>query len=211
MDIPPSGSQTSMTKRFSIALVILALVISSGAARAQDLPGMARPPILIQQPKRVPIRENLVSTDPFGVVFQFYNAELEHALSPEFSLAAHASYLKYTDIGYTSGDLIGRYYPNAEGLRGFDIGGTIGFTHLTTQDVTYLGLPCPSSGCSPVYSNSANNAFTLGIQGDYSWILGPSQHFGVEIGIGAKRLFYSAKGAGSEALPTGRLSVGYAW
>jgi hypothetical protein len=50
------------------------------------------------------------------------------------------------------------------------------------------------------------------VQFDYSWILGPSQHFGIELGAGAKRLFYQDKsGRGSEALPTGRLSIGYAF
>jgi hypothetical protein len=196
-----------MTIRFPIALGACALVLASSSATAQSPTGLEPPPTIFPTPKRDSIRENLISTDPLGVVFQFYNAELEHAISPEFSLAAHASYFRPTDIGYTSFDLLARYYPNAEGLRGFDIGGTVGYTHLTTQDYGYAAC----IGCGPSYSNNANNAFTLGIQGDYSWILGPSQHFGIELGLGAKRLFYRTKGRGSDALPTARLSIGYAW
>lgn len=197
-----------MRKSFH-AVSIALLALAPAAAKAQDIPGMARPPIVIQQVRRLPYRQNLVSTDPLGVVFQWYNAELEHALSPEISLAAHASYVKPIDVAYTSADIIARYYPNAQGLRGFDIGGTVGFAHLSSPDFAYAQC----LGCGPDYNQSAN-AFTLGIQGDYSWILGPSQHFGVELGVGAKRFFYNSKNTNSNfsvALPTARASIGYAW
>jgi hypothetical protein len=152
--------------------------------------------------KQVPERDNLLSINPLGVVFEYFSGEFEHALSPSTSVALTASYASPFDFTYTSFDVIGRYYPAEEGLRGFSVGPTVGFTHVAQ----------PRDFC--FNCTSANtNAFTVGAELDYSWIMGPSQHFGVELGVGAKRLFLSGKDVNgvSTALPTGRISIGYAF
>ena len=145
-------------------------------------------------------RTSLISINPLGVVFEYFSGEFEHAVSPITSIAVAGSYVSPFDFTYSSVDLIGRYYPNGA-LRGFSIGPTVGYTHVADN---------PS--CFSVCTTTSTNAFTVGMQLDYSWILGRSQHFGIEAGVGAKRLFYQGNNTrASEALPTGRLSVGYAF
>ena len=50
---------------------------------------------------------------------------------------------------------------------------------------------------------------TLGIRGDYVWIIGRDQVFTVATGLGAKRVL--ADDVGTEFMPIGRLSIGYAF
>lgn len=150
--------------------------------------------------KQVPLRENLLSINPLGVLFEYYSAEFEHSMSRSTSLAVAGSYFSPFDIGYSSVDGILRYYPAEQGLRGFSIGPSVGYTHVSDNSCVF--------DCT----TNSSSAVTIGVQLNYSWILGPSQHFGIELGLGAKRLFYSgSEGRGSTALPTGRLSVGYAY
>ena len=60
-------------------------------------------------------------------------------------------------------------------------------------------------GCEEDDGTSA----AIGVRGDYVWILGRDQRFSVATGIGAKRLLNND--LGTEGLPIGRLSIGYAW
>lgn len=184
-----------MTGRFGV-IAFLALAAVSTPVAAQQAPQT-----ITFNGKEVPFRQNLVSVNPLGLVFEYFSGEIEHAMSRSASIAVSGSYASPYDLTYTSLDVIGRYYPSEAGLRGFSIGPTVGYTHVRDDYACY-------GGCS----TNSTNAFTAGIQIDYSWILGPSQHFGIELGLGAKRLFYQGNaGDGSDALPTGRLSVGYAF
>ncbi len=199
-----------------LALSIVAIALMSTGGAAQDIPGMARPPILIQQARRVPYRDNLISVNPIGVVLQYYSGQYEHALSPEFSLALNGSYFTpdYFDFndtndsgpGYVSADLIARFYPNAEGLRGFSIGGKVGYARVGRLDCVYT-----YSGGGYTTSCARASARTIGVEGDYNWVLGASQHFGVQLGLGAKRYFFNRHTSASAAIPTARASIGYAW
>jgi hypothetical protein len=208
-------------KKTTYALGLILLVAAPNLAGAQDIPGMARPPIIIQRPKGVPYRDNLISFNPLGVVLQYYTAAYEHALFPDFSLAVNGSYISYPDFSFPdngrssstsswSTDLIARYYPNAEGLRGFGIGASVGYTKLGRTDCVY------SYSGPPTYAITSTDcakpsATTIGVEGDYNWVLGASQHFGVSLGLGAKRYFFSHRTSGSEGVPTAKTSIGYAW
>ena len=145
-------------------------------------------------------RTNLLSFNPLGVVFEYFSGEFEHAFSRSASIALAGSYASPYDLSYSSVDIIGRYYPDGA-LRGFSIGPTVGYTHVADN-----------YSCYNTCSNGSTNAFTLGVELDYSWLVGRSQRFGIETGIGAKRLFYTGRNSlGSDALPTARVSVGYAF
>jgi hypothetical protein len=186
--------------------IIAPMVLIASSVSAQQIAGTdfqkRQTPIITWNGKELPLRENLLSINPLGVVFEYFSGEFEHAVSRSTSLALSASYASPFDFTYTSVDAIGRYYPSEQGLRGFSIGPTVGYTHVVD------GQDCFGS-CG---GSNTTNAFTVGMQFDYSWILGPSQHFGIELGLGAKRLFYQKNsGGGSSALPTGRLSVGYSF
>jgi hypothetical protein len=194
--------------RISGWIIALPIVLSASSLSAQQGPVTD-----FQKPQTrtvrwngqdVPLRQNLISVNPLGIVFGYFSAEAEHAFSMGGSVALNGSYDGTGDFGYSSADVILRYYPSLEMIRGFAIGGTVGYTHVSSDLVTFADC----SGCT--FGNGASNAFTLGIQGDYSWWIGRDQRFGIELGLGAKRLFYHGGGRrGSEALPTGRLSIGW--
>ena len=143
-------------------------------------------------------RQNLISSNPIGVLFEWYNAEYERALSSTASLAAAGTSYDLDDIRYTSLDGIARYYPAGRALRGFSIGMSLGFVDIrdSNDDCEFC-------------EDESGTAATIGIRGDYVWILGRDQRFSVATGIGAKRLL--GNDIGTEGLPIGRLSIGYAW
>ena len=142
-------------------------------------------------------RVNLISSNPIGLLFGWYNGEFEHAVSPTVSVAAAGTSFDLDDARYNSLDGIVRYYPAARAIRGFSVGVSVG----------YVGV---SEDCnSDVFScDNDYNAGTIGVRGDYVWILGRDQRFSVETGIGAKRILGHSDPVG---LPIGRLSLGYAW
>jgi hypothetical protein len=194
-----------MTRRLSFVSCAMLATLSAPLAAQQTTAIPVQPtvtqPMVTWNGKEVPLRENLISINPLGIVFEYFSGEIEHAISRSASVGLTGSYASPFDFTYTSFDVIGRYYPSEAGLRGFSIGPTVGFTHVSDNQVCF--------DCS----SSSANAFTVGAELDYSWILGPSQHFGVELGVGAKRLFITGQDSRqiSTALPTGRLSVGYAF
>jgi hypothetical protein len=148
-------------------------------------------------------RPNLISANPIGLLFEWYNGEFEHALSPTTSLAIAASSFASIDTGddlrYSVVDAIGRYYPSGRALRGFSIGLSAGLVDFADNS------DCVQFGCE----DESGTAGTIGIRGDYVWILGRDQHFSAAVGLGAKRVLGNI--VGTEGLPIGRLSIGYAW
>lgn len=144
-------------------------------------------------------RTNLVSTNPIGVIFEWFNGEFEHALNSTSSLAVAATRFDFEEFNYTAIDGIARYYPSARAIRGFSIGGSVGALMAADDNCT---------SCDDVNEN----AFTIGVRGDHVWILGRDQRFAVAAGLGAKRLFFGdGENSASTFLPIGRLSIGYAW
>ncbi len=144
-------------------------------------------------------RVNLISANPIGLLFQWYNAEFEHAMSPTVSLAAAGSSYEFDDLRYSQVDGIVRYYPSAKALHGFSVGASVGYIDISdNRDNSFC------TGC-----NDDGSSATLGVRADYVWILGRDQHFSAEAGIGAKRLL--TNDFGTEGVPIGRLSIGWAW
>lgn len=185
--------QTLMKRHRVISLVsLVALAVATGFGTPARAQSAASDQAGIQ-------RTNLISSNPIGIIFEWFNGEFEHAIKPTVSLAVAGSHFGFDDANYTSIDGIARYYPSARAIRGFSIGGSVGGVRVSEDNC---------DGCTPF----DESAFTLGIRGDYVWILGRDQRFAVAAGIGAKRLFYSENdNVGTEGLPIGRLSVGYAW
>ncbi|HEX2723775.1 MAG TPA: hypothetical protein VHM24_12740 [Gemmatimonadaceae bacterium] len=174
-------------KRFCLTLTTLALLAAASPAAAQSVDA-----------SRSGIRTNLVSANPIGILFQWYNGEFEHALSPTVSLAAAGTSFDFEDVNYTAIDGIVRYYPGARALHGFSVGASAGFVRLYEE----------YDNC-PQCEEEDESAFTVGVRTDYVWILGRDQHFTAAAGIGAKRLIGNDEGAGG--LPIARLSIGWAF
>jgi hypothetical protein len=178
-----------------LLLAAAALVVSSTVASAQTVEG----------PRAGVQRLNLVSANPIGLLFEWYNGELEHALSSTTSIAIAGSsfgadFDDNDDERYSVVDAIGRYYPSGRALNGFSIGLSVGFVDYRDN----VQADCVF-GCI----DDSGTAGTIGVRGDYVWILGRDQHFSVAAGIGAKRVL--GNDIGTEGLPIGRLSIGYAW
>ncbi|HEX5577381.1 MAG TPA: hypothetical protein VFX40_03340, partial [Gemmatimonadaceae bacterium] len=57
-------------------------------------------------------RRNLISANPIGLLFEWYNGEYERALSSTASLAIAASRFDFDNDTYTAVDGIARYYPS---------------------------------------------------------------------------------------------------
>ena len=142
-------------------------------------------------------RTGLLSANPIGLLFEWYNGELEYAVAPTVSVAVSASRFDFFDDDtYTAVDGIVRYYPGGRAIRGFSFGMSAGFINVEVEDC----FQCDSDN---------ESVATLGVRGDYVWILGRDQRFAVAAGIGAKRLF--GNDVGEAGLPIGRLSIGYAF
>lgn len=139
-------------------------------------------------------RVNLVSANPIGLLFQWYNAEFEHALNPTASLAVAGTRFGFDHFNYTAVDGIVRYYPSGRAIQGFSIGGSVGFVNASEDN------------CNRCDTGSGA---TVGVRGDYVWILGRDQRFAAAAGIGAKRIF--VQNVGNTGLPIARLSIGWAW
>lgn len=144
-------------------------------------------------------RPNLVSANPIGLLFQWYNAEFEHAVTSTVSLAGAASSYDFNDSRYSSVDGIVRYYPGGLAVRGFSIGASVGYINVDDTRASNC-LSC---------SNGQGSSATIGIRADYVWILGRDQHLTAAAGLGAKRLLNND--FGTEGVPIGRLSIGWAW
>jgi hypothetical protein len=171
----------------------VALVVAASSAAAQSV-----------ESSQTGIRRNMVSANPIGLLFEWYNGELEHAISNTTTLAIAASSFSDIednddDLRYSVVDGIVRYYPSARALRGFSIGASVGIVNFADDDscIDFCG------------EDDDGTAGTIGVRGDYVWILGRDQHFAVAAGLGAKRVL--GNNFSTEALPIGRLSIGYAW
>lgn len=170
-------------------LIALALVVSATTASAQVVAGA----------RSGAQRLNLVSANPIGLLFEWYNGEFEHALSNTASIAIAGSSFTGFDNGdtrYSVGDVILRYYPAARAIRGFSVGASFGVVNFKDDTCEFC-------------TDNSGTAAGIGVRGDYVWIIGRDQHFSVATGVGAKRIV--GKDIGTEGLPIGRLSIGYAW
>lgn len=169
----------------SAIIAATAVAIASSSASAQTVDA-----------DRAGLRQNLISANPIGLLFEWYNGEYERAFSSTASVAIAASRFDFFDNDfYTAVDGIVRYYPGGRAVRGFSLGGSVGVINV-------------DSDCFECEDDS-ESVFTVGVRGDYVWILGRDQRFAVATGIGAKRLFGNS--IGEAGLPIGRLSIGYAW
>ncbi|HEV2147465.1 MAG TPA: hypothetical protein VGR37_08680 [Longimicrobiaceae bacterium] len=178
------------THRWLSAAACAALVAlgSASSAAAQEAPP--------------PQYRNVLSANPLGLLFEYYNAEYERILTPSTTFGLAGSYITlFDEADYFSLDGKYRYYPQAQAFAGFAIGGTLGYAQVSENDV--LGN---------VGSESVS-AFSLGVEIDYNWLVGSSRRFYIGTGIGAKRLFGGDVDSDTPVvLPTIRLvNIGFAF
>ncbi len=167
-----------MKTRFGVGgIVTLALLFGGAQGVAGQEP--------VDEPYTGPMQ--VISVNPFGVVFEWFNVEYERRLSPTATLGAAFSYLPGGDGDdhYVSGNALLRYYPQGRALSGFFFGGRAG-----VYDVN-------DGGTDDLF-------FGAGFEVGYTWLLGVNDGFALSLGAGASRIF-GATGDVPEAIPTIRL------
>ena len=106
-------------------------------------------------------RTKLISANPIGLLFEWYNGEFEYAFSSTASVAVAASTFDFWDNNerYTALDGIARYYPQGRALRGLSVGASLGIVSSTIatcaspartgRHLLTLGIRGIMSGSSP--------------------------------------------------------------
>jgi hypothetical protein len=158
----------------------------------------------------LPVQANVLSINPFGFLFEWYNLEYEHAFSSTASWAIGVGHINIGDIdddddeeiAYTSADVKLRYYPG-EAPTKFSAGIAFGYSRVDEEDRV-----------GGTVTQRDFDALSIGIDLGYSWLLGRTRQFFIGTGIGAKRLFPIGEDADDDdtyGYPTLRLSIGYAF
>lgn len=135
------------------------------------------------------------SANPFGLLLEFFNAEVERVIRPTLSVGLGGSTVLLEDEDYRNLDAFVRFYPQADALNGWAFGAKAGLTAL------------------PLDADSSNLSFGLGFDVNWSQLLGSEDQFYVGIGFGLKRLISTDDThTGAVIIPTLRIvNVGWAF
>jgi hypothetical protein len=148
-----------------------------------------------QEGTRTPVvHKQVLSANPFGLMFEWFNADYERKINESNTWGASASFLSLGgDSDYVNAQLAYHYYPQGAALTGFYLGGRGGIHHVETdgEDGRFFGI-----------------GFELG----YNWLLGAKRRVSIGLGAGATRLFGADLDGASLTIPTVRLvNVGIAF
>ena len=149
-----------------LARFVGGLVLVMGFALPQSLSAQ-------EEGTRLPIpHENVISANPFLLLFEWVNVEFEHKVGAETTVGAIGSSVSFDDgdvrLAGASGFL--RYYPQGSALSGFYLEGRIALLHGEDED-----------GSGTVYGP--------GIHIGYNWLFGANRNFYLSMGLGVTRLF----------------------
>lgn len=166
---------------------------------ATDKSGSAPAPVAL----RIVPGTQMVSVNPLGLMFGVASADYERVESASSTIGGDASLYSNGDFNYFSADAKYRYYLNGTALRGFSMAGSLGLTHIGVSGYT-CDFTCGTT-------TSSGNAVGFGVDLSYQWLLGARSNVGVNLGLGAKKLFVigTEVAGASLTLPTGRLGIGY--
>ena len=154
---------------------------------ATALPLEAQPASSPGEPPTVGPRR-VVSANPFGLLFGLFNAEYERKVTDSLSAGAGGSFFE-DDDDYVNADLFVRYYPSGRPLAGWAFGVKAGLTSVDAA--TYFGV---------------------GVDVNWSWLMGKHDQFYVGVGFGLKRLVGTGDSAVLSLVPTIRLvNIGVAF
>ena len=156
--------------------------------------------------------DQVVSTNPFGFLFQWINGEYERKLSPETTVGVSGSYFADGGLGIVSA--LARWYPQRTALEGFYLGARAGAYRFRSYEYDY-GID-PANPARSIYRGSRERMRVVpgaGIEVGYSWLLGAKRNVSVGIGGGLTRIAGGANGRGlPTVMPTIRLvNIGVAF
>lgn len=163
-----------------------------------------------------PFRRNLITANPIAILADYYNAEFERALTDVASVALAGERSTVEDTDLTALDLRFRYYPQAQMFSGLALGGSLGYASYTEDEGFSTNTPN-----GPMYDvrEVERSGPTLGLQVDYSWLLGRDRRLYLGIGFGLRRLLTGGESSrddgnndndGPTLIPGGRyFGIGY--
>lgn len=174
-----------MTRSLSPVLLVLTLLATAVAAPARAQGGFITPPPTDGAPRQV------ISTNPFGLVMDFYNAEYERRVGDALTAGAGASRRGWILFGESqreprlNADLFVRYYVWGHAFNGLAVGVKAGATRL------------PHDGTFPGLGFDLNHSYAV------------TDHAVVSTGIGVKRLIgHEVAYGGPTTITTLRINVG---
>jgi hypothetical protein len=168
-------------------------LLCAAPALAQDAPAAPAP---------APYR-TLVTANPIGLLADYYNVEVERALSTVTSVSLAFERSTADDDNVTAGDVRFRYYPQARVFSGIALGASIGYGKFN-EDLD-------DGEFEPGDDDDSMEGPTIGLEVDYSWLLGRDRRLYVGLGLGARRLLSGGDDDGDPTLvPGGRyFAIGY--
>ena len=131
-----------------------------------------------------------LSLNPFGLLLEWYNVEFERKISSGVSIGASAAGLhdEFWDF-----DLLARYYPQGDALKGFYLGARGGVVGLELTRYEYQAPPpgVPPGRGVPVYPVATRETRLVpaaGLEVGYNWLLGSKKNIAIGLGFGLSRL-----------------------
>lgn len=107
-----------------------------------------------------------ISANPFGLLFELFNAEYERVVGESSTAGFGGSFISEKDESYLNVDVFWRFYMTGIPLDGWAFGAKAGLTNIPDQG-TYFGF---------------------GFDFNRSWLLGKNDNFYLGLGFGLKRL-----------------------
>ncbi len=196
-------------RRYCCAILLTALL--PFALRAQTLREQTRS--LAEDTSSGPSR--ILSINPFILLFGYFSGEYEKRVSSTLSVAVAGSYIKFDSDRYTNLDVKARLYPNELAMRGFGLAASLGATAIRSHSTDCVfAAPSPNEPtCTTKGRTFSSPAVAIELQ--YQWLLGSRKRTAVTFGGGLKRFLGSSEkfdqASVSRFLPTGRVSIGYAY
>ena len=166
-----------MNRRLAIATVVFAALPFHAHAQVATL---------------APVSHNqIISTNPFGATYKWWNVEYERKISEAYTIAASGSAMQQ-EGGFQRATLVARFYPQRAALTGVYLGARAG---------VMVGL---LSG-----RDRDERATFAGVEIGRNWLLGPERNVSFSIGLGFDRIFAESR---TFACPSFRLiNVGIAF
>jgi hypothetical protein len=173
---------------------------------------------------KTPVPHNQVlSTNPFGLIIKWVNGEYERRVLPAVTVGASASQFGEGDIsddGFATASGLVRWYPQGAALDGFYLGARLGAFRFKSYQYDYSSYttgqassPNRTSAVRPTVRERTMVVPGAGLEVGYNWLLGPKDNVSVGIGFGLTRTLGNNGGYElPDVLPTFRLiNIGVAF
>jgi hypothetical protein len=196
--------------RYTLHVIALAVLVPA-AASAQTTA------------TKTPVPHNQVlSTNPFGLIIKWVNGEYERRISPTVTVGASASRFgeDISDAGFATTSALSRWYPQGAALDGLYLGARLGAFRFKSYHYDYSSYtadqassPNRNSPVRPIYSEHTTVVPGAGLEIGYNWLLGPKQNVSIGMGFGLTRTLGGAnRYEFPDVLPTFRLiNIGVAF